>query len=42
MASLDLTPEVIMTGYLEDDTSVLVQPYIAEGEKTQEDMMIEA
>ncbi len=29
MASLELTPAVIMTGYLEDDTSVIVQLFIS-------------
>jgi hypothetical protein len=28
MASLDLTPAVVMAGTLEDDTSVMLQPYI--------------
>lgn len=28
MASLDLTPAVIRTGYLEDDTAVMVQAYV--------------
>jgi len=29
MASLNLTPAVIMAGYLEDGTTIMVQPYIA-------------
>ena len=40
MASLGLTPQVLASGYLEDDTSILVQPYIKGRKPSRKDYHI--